>query len=179
MDGLYWALQVTYLFLPAIAANMAPPWKVVRLFPGGIPIAPAVLGAHKTYRGVVAAIVVATVITNVQSLLYDSFEFFRTFSLYGNHNPFLMGFLFGFGAMAGDAAESLIMRRLNVAPGTPRRSDTFDYLLGAAACVAFVVPLGLREVMFMVAGGLFLHAPIKQFFIHRGMSQDGPDKKTQ
>lgn len=158
---------------------MAPPWKFVRMFPGGIPIAPTLLGAHKTYRGVVAAIVAATVITCIQSLLYDRVEFFRTFSLYGDHNPFLMGFLFGFGAMAGDAAESLIMRRLNVPPGTPRRSDTFDYLLGAAACIAFVIPVGMREVMLMIVGGLFLHAPVKHFFTRRGLSQDGPDVQNR
>ncbi len=177
MDGLFWALQVTYLFLPAICANMAPPWKVVRMFPGGIPIAPRLLGAHKTYRGVIAAVLAATVVTHIQSLLYEHVEFFRTFALYGNPDPLLMGFLFGFGAMVGDATESYIMRKSNVAAGVPRWSDSIDYIVGTVPFVAILIPLGVREVMFMIAGGLLLHRPIKQFFARCGVSQDGSDLK--
>lgn len=134
------------------------------------------LGTNKTYRGLLAAIIAATIVCCVQWVLYVTFDDVRSFALYGNPNPFLLGFLWGFGAMAGDAAESLIMRRLGHPPGAVRKSDRIDFILGASVLVAiFAIPLGFREVILATVLALFLHPLIKGVGLFFKVAQDGLD----
>lgn len=173
---LYWVLQVIYLITPAIAANMAPPMKFVRTFPGGIPIWQEKLGSNKTYRGLVAAILAAMIACCIQWLLYTMFDDIRSFSLSGNPNPFYAGFMWGFGALFGDAAESYIMRQNGVAPGVARISDRFDYIIGSLAFVAiFVTPVGFREVLLAIVLGIIFHPLVKRAGFILKLTKDGVD----
>lgn len=201
-----WVLQVMYLFLPGVFANMAPPMTFVKKIPFGRPIwCPAAkkmslreleaflenpditqdrkdkirlsgLGTNKTYRGLLVAVVAATLMACLQWLLYVMFDGVREFALYDNPNPFIIGPLWGIGAMAGDAVESLIMRRLNVLPGAPRLSDRFDFVLGAAVAVSIIIPIGVLETFCALLLAIPLHPGIKKVGAILKITRDGVGK---
>src|SRR3989344_4490880 len=125
--------QLLYFLIPAAVANMAPVFVKNRL-----------LGDHKTFRGLVAAIIGAMIVIYLQLILYD-FKFFRDLSLidYSQINFLILGFLIGFGVMFGDAVGSFIKRRFNTAPG---KSLLFiDQINGALGLAIFVMPFYLKS----------------------------------
>ncbi len=122
-------LFAIWFFLPAGAANAAPilAAKLPYLSRLSAPIDAGkkyrgrrILGEHKTWRGLATGIVTATVIVFIQQLLNQGsyVEFIpEDAEGYLFHSPLLLGFLFGFGALAGDAIESFFKRQKNVPAG--------------------------------------------------------------
>jgi len=140
-------LQALYFMLPAYFANMAPVFAA-KIFGRrfsypldfGLKIkTKPLLGANKTWRGLVAAIVMAILIVFLQKLLYE-IDFFKSLSLFDYSQIIcgVYGFLFGFGVILGDAIKSLIKRRLSLAPGAKWFFwDQLDFL-GALLLIFFV-----------------------------------------
>lgn len=116
-------LQLGYFMLPAYVANMTPPF--VRYWKGwNPPIAPRLLGAHKTVLGFTSGVCAAILVAWIQSRIawdgslveYDAW----------------LGLRFGIGAMAGDSAKSLLKRRLGLPPGARWIPfDQLDFVVGA------------------------------------------------
>jgi len=140
-------LQALYFMLPAYCANMAPvfatkifgkrfSWPIdFGLKIKGKPL----LGKNKTWRGLIAAIIIAILIVLLQKVLYN-YEFFKNLSLidYSLVLCGVYGFLFGFGVILGDALKSLIKRRFNLKPGAKWFLwDQLDFL-GALVLIHFV-----------------------------------------
>jgi len=119
-------LQALYFMLPAYFANMAPVFAS-KIF-GNQLAYPLdcnlkikgweILGKNKTWRGLVAGIIVGIVVVYLQSFLYN-FNFFKNLSLFNYQaiDQFSYGFLFGFGVILGDAVKSFFKRRTNLKPG--------------------------------------------------------------
>jgi CDP-2,3-bis-(O-geranylgeranyl)-sn-glycerol synthase len=99
------------------------------------------LGSHKTIRGFFFGILLSIIVVYIQKLLFGSIEFFRNLSLldYSAHNFLILGILLGFGALFGDAVESLFKRRAGIKPGKSWIPlDQLDFVIGALVFLAIV-----------------------------------------
>lgn len=146
MDGvLYRLLQLSYLMLPAYAANMAPPF--VKYWRGwNRPIAPRHLGNHKTIVGFVAGVCAGVGTAFVQSRIAWSA------ALVGQYDWLAIGLRLGIGAMAGDSAKSFAKRRLGIPPGAPWVPfDQLDFVAGALLLLTHRVPLSILDYGLIVA----------------------------
>ena len=151
MDGvLDRLLQLSYLMLPAYAANMAPPF--VKYWRGwNRPIAARHLGHHKTVVGFAAGVCAGVGAAFVQSRIA------WTGGLAGHDDWLPIGLRLGIGAMAGDSAKSFAKRRLGIPPGAPWVPfDQLDFVAGALVLLANRVPLSILDyglILALSAGG--------------------------
>lgn len=140
-------LQALYFMLPAYFANMAPVFAA-KIFGSkfSLPLdfgikykGKDILGKNKTWRGLIAGILVGIATTYLQSYLYQ-FDFFYLASIidYQSTNLVLYGILFGFGVILADAVKSFFKRRRNLKPGD--RWFPWDQLdfLGGLILVLFI-----------------------------------------
>jgi CDP-2,3-bis-(O-geranylgeranyl)-sn-glycerol synthase len=144
-DGPERLLGLAYFMLPAYAANMAPPF--VKYWRGwNAPIAPRLLGGHKTVIGFAAGVLTAVLVVFVQS---------RTASMGGvvDYSHWLsVGLRFGIGAMAGDSVKSFIKRRLGISPGAPWIPfDQLDFAIGALLLLGNTARLGAMDYALILA----------------------------
>ena len=155
-------LESFWFSLPAYVANMAP------VFAKGVPFlnipvdlgktyqGKPLFGSHKTYRGFFFGIVSAIIICCSQAVLYEWIPFFRDISLidYSSTCFILLGFLFGFGALAGDVIKSFFKRRVGVVSGKSWFPfDQMDYLIGMLVLVSFVyIPPVTHIIVILILG---------------------------
>jgi len=160
------ALKCFYLMLPAYFANMAP--VIVKkidflAFPVDFNKTLSnkpVLGKNKTFRGIVFGILFAIVIAYAQFLFYD-LDFFRNLSFIDYRQWFLLGFLMGFGALAGDLAKSFFKRRLNINPGQRFVPfDQTDFVLGALVFAMPVIDLTAGILVVSLLLSFVLHIAV-------------------
>ncbi len=135
-------LGALWFFLPAALANAAPvaaslpgflkkyntpldlgkTWRGQRLF-----------GDHKTWRGLIAGVVIATLTIAIQKYLFNSTNWAPNISWldYNSVNIWLLGPLFGLGALLGDATESFLKRQFKIDSGQSWFPfDQTDYIIG-------------------------------------------------
>lgn len=166
MDQLLFAL---WFFVPAGLANAVPPlaahipllkkldwpldagrsWRGHRIF-----------GQNKTWRGLIAGVLVATLVVGLEKYLYLHSEWIRSFVPYDYAQaPFwALGPLLGTGALLGDAIESFFKRQLNRKPGsTWFPFDQLDYIIGGLLASMLVVRLSLREYVLIAVIWFGLH----------------------
>jgi CDP-2,3-bis-(O-geranylgeranyl)-sn-glycerol synthase len=123
-----------WLIFPAYCANAAPvifgggkPMDFGKTFFDGKPL----LGAHKTFRGFLAGIIVGTFVGLVQTIIYEQVLFQYEYGYLFQYTIFL-GFALSLGALTGDLIESFVKRRLNRSPGSSLPvADQIDFILGA------------------------------------------------
>jgi CDP-2,3-bis-(O-geranylgeranyl)-sn-glycerol synthase len=73
-------------------------------------------------------------------------------------SPLLLGFLFGLGALAGDAIESFFKRQANVPAGAAWFPfDQIDYIAGGCLAAALAVHLRLHEYATVLAVWFLMH----------------------
>lgn len=146
MSDTHAVLEVLYFFVPAYLANMSPVlvgrWFSALAVPidGGRTLwGKRILGDHKTWRGLLAGIIVGTVVFELQRLAYTA-GLARDLALidYAAY-PVLPGLLLGLGTGVGDAVKSFFKRRINIAPGASWLGfDQLDFLVGAYVFVSVV-----------------------------------------
>jgi len=135
-------LLAFWFFTPAGLANAAPvfankflgynrwktpldfglSWRGKRLF-----------GENKTFRGLVAGIVLATLAVGLQKYLFGHSGWIQEISLIDYSQPavWLLGPLFGAGALLGDAVESFFKRQAGIPSGQSWFPfDQIDYIIG-------------------------------------------------
>lgn len=159
-------LTSIYFALPAMFANIAPvccksyfkflakpvdggkTWK-------GKPI----LGSHKTWRGLFAGVIAGVIVVFIQKFLYQYSNFSNiSYINYQKENAIWVGFLFGFGALFGDAIKSLIKRRFNVKSGDRFFPwDQLDMLFGAGIFISVIKPISLQMWIFYIGFALVAH----------------------
>lgn len=160
-------LQALYFFLPAYLANIAPvivakifghtfetpidfhrSWRGHRIF-----------GDHKTWRGLIAGVLVGGLVGYLQSVWYYSFiGYSLSITDYVNPNGILLGCLLGFGALAGDAIKSFFKRRRNLPPGaTWPPFDQLDFVIGGLLATAFIVRIPILIIILIVVITPALH----------------------
>ena len=159
MEYFHWAftqaqavLQILYFFLPAYLANATPvlirPWFSFLAIPidGGKTFrGKRYLGDHKTWRGLLAGIVVGTIAYELQRLVSET-GYSRDFALieYAAH-PLLPGMLMGLGAGVGDLVKSFLKRRIDIEPGASWPVfDQLDFFIGA---YLFVAPIAAPAIL--------------------------------
>ena len=136
-------LLAVWFFLPAAVANVTPIflakiWFLQRfkkpLDFGKTLRGKSILGKNKSILGLLGGIFFATATFAVQKSLVVDHNFLsevvHTIN-YSDLNVLFFGFLFGFGALGGDAIESFFKRQMNIAPGKSWFPfDQIDYILG-------------------------------------------------
>jgi CDP-2,3-bis-(O-geranylgeranyl)-sn-glycerol synthase len=119
-----------------------------------------ILGHHKTIRGFIVGIIVAILTVYLEVFLYTQFSFVRAIVPidYSVINPVLLGFLLGFGALAGDAVKSFFKRQQNVPPGKSWVPfDQVDYVVGGVIFSALYIQLSWWHYVLLFVMYLFLH----------------------
>ncbi|HJQ08766.1 MAG TPA: CDP-archaeol synthase [Candidatus Saccharimonadales bacterium] len=163
-------LFALWFFLPAGAANLAPvlaakaplvrawdtPMDLGRIYRGK-----RILGAHKTWRGLVVGMLVATLILWLQQLLVAHTGWAATLARSVDYvvlPVLIVGPLFGLGALGGDAIESFFKRQRNVPPGHGWFPfDQIDYIIGGAIATAPFVTLSLWQYAWLMLLWLVVH----------------------
>lgn len=140
-------------------ANMAPVFAKRFRLPGGRPIAASLLGSHKTVRGFYAGILGALCMLIIQRNLQIAHILEEIALLdYSAQNIFLLGFLFGGGAMIGDAVGSLFKRRMGIPPGgCSLPLDQLDYIVGALLFILPIVSIPWENIAIVFLLTPFLH----------------------
>lgn len=152
-------IQICWLLLPAGSANMAPvlfkwvPFLNVPVDFGKKFNGKRITGDHKTYRGFLAGIIVSTIVVFLQGLVNIPEEFVL---LPASTNPFLYGFIFGFGALSGDSIKSFFKRQRGVPEGkTWFPFDQLDWVVGVYSLI-FVYGHMFEPVIYFVSFALAL-----------------------
>jgi CDP-2,3-bis-(O-geranylgeranyl)-sn-glycerol synthase len=134
------AIEIIWFLIPAAVGNAAPVlaalffprydtpidlgffWRGKRLF-----------GAHKTFRGFIAAVIAGQLVYMIQALCFVASPLVRYYSIADyRHLPILFGAWLGFCALSGDLFKSFIKRRLDIAPGESWSPyDQIDWTIGA------------------------------------------------
>jgi CDP-2,3-bis-(O-geranylgeranyl)-sn-glycerol synthase len=144
-------IHAMYFIFPAYCANAAPvifggglPVDAGRLFPDGKPI----FGSHKTVRGLLAGLIVGTLV-----------GFAQQFVPFGQQSASL-GFTLSLGALVGDLMDSFMKRRLGLTPGSPvPLADQLDFILGAflfAAAIGQSPPISWILIILVVTPPIHL-----------------------
>jgi len=147
-------LFALWFLFPAAASNAAPVFsaKIPFLKKFDAPIdggkklfGHRIFGAHKTWRGIISGIVVATFILWIQQILFANFEWARFVSGgvdYAMLPLFILGPLFAIGALGGDAIESFFKRQQGIKSGGKWIPfDQLDYIIGSVIVSLFFVIL--------------------------------------
>jgi len=137
-------LFALWFLLPAAAANAAPVFgavlpginKLDQPIDGGKTFrGKEIFGSHKTWRGLISGIIVATFILWLQQLAYTHTEWAHSLTANVNYASlplFILGPLFGIGALGGDAIESFFKRQRGIKSGRSWLPfDQIDYIIGA------------------------------------------------
>lgn len=156
-------LLALWFFLPVGPANMAPiiaakiPWlagmnapmDLGRTFRGK-----RILGANKTWRGLLAGMIFATLTLWLQQKLAGQAGWIADFpgvQTYAQLPTLLLGPLFALGTLGGDALKSFIKRQLDAAPGKPWLiADQIGEITGAILITLPFVQFGPRVYMGVV-----------------------------
>jgi CDP-2,3-bis-(O-geranylgeranyl)-sn-glycerol synthase len=168
-------LFVLWFFAPAGLANAAPVFatripllnKLAMPVDGGKTFrGKRIFGDHKTIRGFVSGILLSTTIICLQVLLFRNVQWFRQVSLYVDYSKsgiYLLGPLFGFGALFGDAIKSFFKRQFNVPSGESWIPfDQVDYIIGGILFSIPVVLLHLNDIFLLFLVWIVIH-PISTF----------------
>lgn len=159
-----------WFFLPAGLANGAP--VVANVIPGlkhlnqpldggrmwrGKPI----FGAHKTWRGLLAGMATATAVLAIEQFLarHHAWAVYASGPVdYTTLTLWVLGPLFGFGALMGDAIESFFKRRVAREAGTSWVPfDQIDYVLGGLIASLAAVRLRPYDYLAVLALWFVLH----------------------
>jgi len=176
--NLFFIVQLIYLMLPGIAANMAPVllkrYFNVLEYPLDFNLKlnrKPLLGPNKTIRGFIGGIIFSIVVIDIQSKLYNYEPFFSMSPIrYPGYNTLLLGFLIGLGVMLGDAVKSFIKRRLNIQPGTPFFPwDQLDGAIGALTLVLLFYPITISTIITILILALILHLLISSIGVALGL----------
>lgn len=167
MKELFFAL---WFFLPAGLANMIP--IIVAKVPGlrryNAPIdmgatyrGRRVFGAHKTWRGLISGIIIATLVVWLQQVFIAQSGWLQEWTSQVNYqdlNVWIVGPLFGIGALGGDAIESFFKRQHGVAPGHGWFPfDQTDYIIGGALLTAPFIQLHFLQYVQLLVLWLVVH----------------------
>ena len=172
-------LKSAYLLVPAFAANMAPvifrskfKFLAIPLDFGYVINKKPLLGKNKTVRGLVMGLIFSVFFAFLQKLALRM-PFFREISVLDYSGWLYIGFLLGFGAIAGDAIESFFKRRFGIHPGKPWIPfDQTDFVIGSLFCISFYQILGSRIYLTAIICSFFLHIIVNHFAFYTGIRKE-------
>jgi hypothetical protein len=163
-------LFALWFFLPAGIANVSPILvaNVPLLKAWGAPIdlhrtfrGQRLLGSHKTWRGLIVGIVMATFVLWLQQLLVRHTGWAQSLANQVNYAALptlVLGPLFALGALGGDAIESFFKRQRRMPPGQGWFPfDQTDYIIGGAIAAAPFVHLRFLQYVWLLLLWLTVH----------------------
>jgi len=178
-------LFAIWFLLPAAAANMIP------IFAAAIPAlkkydAPIdggktwrgheLLGPHKTWRGIIFGIIIATFVLWVQQLLAANFvwtQFVTDGVDYATLPVLILGPLFAIGALGGDAIESFFKRQRNIkSGGSWVPFDQLDYIIGSVLVSLFFVILTPAQYVWIFIIWFVMHLLASYIGYRLGLKKD-------
>lgn len=162
-------IQSLYLMLPCYLANSSPVLSKNMLKSFAKPVdfgvrfrGKPLLGTHKTWRGLLFAVVVGMAIFFIQKILYR-YAFFQNLSII-DYNIFysrysvLPGFLLGFGAMFGDMVKSFFKRQFDIKAGDRWIPfDQIDFIIGALVFLSFIYIPSWQAVLILLIFTPLIH----------------------
>ena len=160
-----------WIFLPAGVANVAPIFaaKIPFLQRFSAPIDGGVmykgqrlLGANKTWRGMIAGITLAIAVLALQQALVGNMPWLQATVGdtvdYSQISVLLVGTLFAIGALGGDAIESFFKRRIGIQSGQSWIPfDQVDYIIGGALAVAPFILLSVWQYVWLLVIWTLIH----------------------
>jgi len=137
-----------------------------------------ILGDHKTWRGLVAGIVAATLVLALQQGIVSHYGWFAQVIGEANIMPLddtilgvaeryaalpvlLLGPLFAIGALGGDALKSFLKRQVGVAPGKSWFPfDQLDFIIGGALAIALFIRFSFLQYLLLISAWLILNMAV-------------------
>jgi CDP-2,3-bis-(O-geranylgeranyl)-sn-glycerol synthase len=119
-----------------------------------------IFGANKTWRGLFAGVLTATVVIGIQKYMYtrNGFLFDHTWFDYRPSSVWLLGPLFGIGVIVADAVESFFKRQRGVAPGDRWFPfDQVDYIIGGCVLSLCIVRLPFSYYLWVLVVWFGMH----------------------
>jgi len=178
-------LLAIWFLLPAALSNAAP------IFSAKIPFlkrfnAPMdggkswrghrIFGAHKTWRGLISGIVVATVVLWIQQLLVANTGWASYVAGdidYAALPLFLLGPVFAIGALGGDAIESFFKRDRGIKSGGAWVPfDQLDYIIGSVLISLFFVILSPAQYIWIFVVWFLMHIIASYIGYRLGLKKD-------
>jgi CDP-2,3-bis-(O-geranylgeranyl)-sn-glycerol synthase len=161
-------LFVLWVYLGAAIGNMTPilvaqsSWKPLRNWTAPMDFGKTlrgkrIFGEHKTWRGLVTGMIMATIILALQQVIFRHSPWLQNalhgFD-FGGLPTLLVGPLLGLGALGGDAIKSFFKRQRNTSPGESWFPfDQIDLPLGAlVATWAFIHPTAAQALAALLVG---------------------------
>lgn len=167
LNDIFFAL---WFFLPAALANMIPiplakvPWLKKYEAPmdfGRKYRGQRVFGSHKTWRGFIAGVILATLVLWLQQLAVEHYAWAQTLTAqvdYAHLPTLILGPLFAIGALGGDAIESFFKRQRGTPPGHGWFPwDQLDYIIGASILTAPFVALTVWQYLWLIGLWFVIH----------------------
>ena len=146
-------ISIFWFLLPAGLANMAPiifnrlPLLATPVDFGRRWRGEPIFGPHKTYRGFLVAIILAIVAVYIQKWLAPHTGSYNLVD-YKTINLVLLGFLLGFGALAGDLLKSFAKRRVGRKSGQSWVPfDQIDWVVGALIATSFIANFSFSQIL--------------------------------
>lgn len=156
------ALEITYLLLPAIAANIAPVitayYNILphlnRPLDGGYYLrGRRILGSHKTVRGLIIGIIFGLLTGLIQYLLSQDIRLSALYLIPYQNLPvslFAAGTL-AYAALMGDALKSFIKRQFDIKPGSSWIPfDQIDFVIAALIAASLFANLTWMHVILAI-----------------------------
>lgn len=164
MYYLEWVGKLVWTFLPIGFANMAPVLVKSHLQWLARPIKESWFGSHKTWRGLIVGSFFGGVVYLGQVGITLYFPTLADWSLLNySKTPWWFGFLFGFAALAGDAAKSFIKRRIGKKPGERWFPfDQIDFVLGGLVLLSFYADISYKLWIVILGLGIIFHVAVNR-----------------
>lgn len=178
-------LFAIWFLLPAAIANMVP------ILSARIPLikkldAPIdggkkfqghrILGAHKTWRGIITGIIASTFILWIEQLLAAHFDWTRFFTGdidYSALPVLILGPVFAIGALGGDAIESFFKRIQGIKSGKAWIPfDQLDYIIGSVLVSLFFVILTPLQYVWIFVIWFVMHLVASYVGFRLGLKKD-------
>ncbi|MBN2458444.1 CDP-archaeol synthase [Candidatus Woesearchaeota archaeon] len=159
-------ISALYYAMPGMLANMSPLFFKGWLKPLAKPVdlglkikGKRLLGDHKTFRGFVLGMITGMLAGFLQYIIRD-FAIIQSISYidYTFVKSIGIGLAFGFAALLGDSAKSLVKRQVGIRPGKPFIPfDQVDYIVGIIAFSYLFRPMTWQMIAALVLIGPLLH----------------------
>ena len=134
------------------------------------------LGPHKTWRGIIFGIIIATFVLWVQQLLATNFvwtQFVTDGVDYATLPVLILGPLFAIGALGGDAIESFFKRQRNIkSGGSWVPFDQLDYIIGSVLVSLFFVILTPAQYVWIFIIWFVMHLLASYIGYRLGLKKD-------
>ena len=163
-------------FLPAGLANVTP------IFASQVPLlknlntpldfnssikGKRLFGDNKTWRGVFTGVFVGVLASMLQMYMFNHNNWIRTIAYpinYSHYSVLILGALLSFGALSGDAIESMVKRQLRVKSGDSWFPfDQLDYVIGGILFSLIYIRLPLANYLWILVIWFSMHMIFSYF----------------